>query len=143
MCDLKIAYLAGIIDADGFISAHRRKRGDAVYCSPLIGISGTSSEPHLLAQSFWGGSFFSYVPKNPSHREQFQWQAVGGRAAAAITAIRPHLLTKCRQADIALEMWRLIDCGVHRTDIRLLEMGAALSQMNLRRPPLKILAGHA
>lgn len=132
-----LAYLAGIIDADGFVSAHRRKRKGVIYCAPLIGIAGTDPEPHLLAESIWGGSLFEYRPKNPAHRVQFQWQAVGKRAATALGQIEPYLRTKRRQAAIALEMWELIAAGLHRTSPRLVEMGAQLSRMNMRNPPLK------
>lgn len=131
------AYLAGVIDSDGFISAHRHKRQGVVYCAPLIGISGTSSEPHELAQSIWGGSFFAYTPKNPAHRVQYQWQAVGVRAATAIRDIEPFLLSKTRQASIALHMWKKISEGMHRTDPWLLEIAAGLSDLNFRNPPKK------
>ena len=132
-----LAYLAGVIDSDGFISAHRKKRGDLTYTAPLIGISGTSPEPYELAYSVWGGSLFTYAPKNPQHRLQFQWQAVGVRAANAIRDIEPYLRSKSRQASIAIEMWKMIDGGVHRTDSRLFDMASQLSDLNLRNPPLK------
>lgn len=135
--ELLIAYMAGVIDADGFISAHKKRHGSKVYYGPLIGISGTSPEPHERAHALWGGSFFTYRPKNRAHRVQFQWQAVGKRAAIAIAAIRPHLLTKIAQADLALEMWRMIDAGAHRTDARLADMAHRLSAMNIRMPPRK------
>lgn len=138
--DILCAYFAGVIDSDGFISAHRRKHLDRVYCAPLIGISGTSPEPHQLAQSIWGGSFFPYTPKNPAHRVQYQWQATGKSAAIAIHDIQPYLLTKGQQATIALEMWSLISAGMHRTDLTLFAMSAELSSLNLRNPPLKVTA---
>lgn len=135
--DLSIAYLAGIIDADGFISAHRKRHRDKVYCGPLIGIAGTSPEAHLLAKETWGGSFFEYIPKNPQHRRQYQWQSVGKVAARAIHDLQPHLRIKCFQAQLAAEMWNLITAGVHRTDERLRDIADRLCAANLRNPPLK------
>lgn len=141
MTETTLAYLAGVIDSDGFISAHRKKHAGRIYCSPLIGISGTDPEPHELAKSVWGGSFFTYRPRNPRHRLQFQWQAVGVKAATAIAQIQPYLRTKRLQASIALEIWAMIESGTHRTDPRLLAMAERLSAMNLRNPPLKQMTG--
>lgn len=135
--DITFAYLAGVIDSDGFISAHRHKRQGLVYCAPLIGISGTSPEPHELAQSIWGGSFFAYTPKNPAHRVQYQWQAVGVRAAVAVRDIERFLRSKTRQASIAMQMWEMIDGGMHRTDRQLFDLAARLSDLNFRNPPKK------
>lgn len=132
---LTLAYLAGMIDADGFISAHKRNHNGRIYCGPLIGIAGTDPAPHQLAHSVWGGSLTAYTPKNPKHRLQHQWQCVGLRAATAIKDILPYLLTKRRQAEIAIEMWEMIDAGMHRTDDRLLAMATEISSMNLRKPP--------
>ena len=93
MNKLNFAYLAGIIDADGFISAHkaRKMKDERIYCAHLIGISGTNSEPHELARSLWGGSLFTYRPKNPNHQIQHMWQAVGRAAFVAMKDIRPFI----------------------------------------------------
>lgn len=106
-----LAYMAGIIDADGHISIHRRRHGEKPYYSPLIGISGTQPQPHKIAQDLWGGSFFTYRPKNPQHRLQYQWQCIGIRAATAIEAILPYLRLKEEQALVALELWEHVEFG--------------------------------
>lgn len=100
-----IPYLAGMIDADGYVTVHRSVRANRVYVAPQVGIAGTVPAPHHLAASLWGGNVNRYVPKNPTHRPQYQWTRQGGSAALVIEAIRPYLLIKRQQADLALELW--------------------------------------
>lgn len=109
-----LAYLAGVIDSDGYIRIHRTKKTSkgcsrpAVYFSALVGISGTRRQPHDLAMSVFGGAVHSYRPKNPAHREQFQWVAWGNDSVEVLKAIRPLLLIKTQQADLALELQALV-----------------------------------
>lgn len=102
--DLELAYLAGMIDADGYITVQRRLRENKVYFGVKVGIAGTRAEPHELAAELFGGSVNSYVAKNRDHRPQFQWSRFGADAAVVITLIRPHLRVKHEQARVALEM---------------------------------------
>ena len=106
-----LAYLAGMIDGDGYITIARAYRGGRFYHSPQVGIAGTRSEPHEFAASLWGGAINRYVPKNPLHRPQFQWCRCGTLAAGIIEAIRPYLLVKAEQADLALELWEHLEFG--------------------------------
>ncbi len=106
-----LAYLAGMIDGDGYITIARAYRGGRYYHTPQVGIAGTRSEPHEFAASLWGGAINRYVPKNPLHRPQFQWCRSGITAAGVIEAIRPYLLVKAEQADLALELWEHLEFG--------------------------------
>lgn len=135
--ETNLAYLAGIIDADGYVSCEKKNYKGRMYCGPIIGISGTDSEPHELAHSFWGGSLTSHRPKNVNHRLQFNWRVGGLRAATALKGLEPYLLIKKKQALLALEMWRMIEAGSNRSNPLLVELGARISSLNLRNPPLK------
>jgi hypothetical protein len=101
-----LAYIAGIIDGDGYISITRvrAKRNAAEYFGAQIGIAGTRREPHDLASSLWGGKVACYAPVNPHHRPQYQWSRVGHTAVTVITAIYPYLLIKREHAELALEL---------------------------------------
>lgn len=99
-----LAYLAGMIDGDGYISIVRSVRGGKEYFGAQIGIAGTRPEPHNLAASIWGGVVSRYKPANPKHRDQFQWSRQGAAAAEAIKAIEPFLLIKKDHAALALEL---------------------------------------
>lgn len=99
-----LAYLAGMIDGDGYISIARSTAKGKDYFAAQIGIAGTRREPHDLAASLFGGSVYCYRPANPRHRPQFQWQRMGKAAVPVIEAILPYLLIKQDHALLALEL---------------------------------------
>lgn len=108
------AYLAGVIDSDGFITIQRSRHAaypDKVYYGAQVGISGTRSEPHDLASSLFGGKVSSYTPKNPKHRVQHQWSRIGRGAVPVIEAVRPYLRIKQEQADLALCLQEHVEDG--------------------------------
>lgn len=99
-----LAYLAGMIDGDGYITITRSVRAGKEYFGAQVGIAGTRPEPHQLAASIWGGVVSRYEPANPNHRAQYQWQRMGASAVVAIQAIYPYLLIKKEHAELALEL---------------------------------------
>jgi hypothetical protein len=99
-----LAYLAGMIDGDGYISITRSIRAGKEYFGAQVGIAGTRREPHDLAASLWGGVVSCYKPANPLHRPQFQWSRVGATAVIVIEEISPYLLIKREHAALALEL---------------------------------------
>lgn len=108
------AYLAGAIDADGFITVYRKRgpqRKDGrrpVYYVAKIGLSETSSViPRLLMNQF-GGWLGMYRPKNPAHKPWHVWQATNKIAANAIRKVLPYLRLKRRQGELALRFVRLV-----------------------------------
>jgi hypothetical protein len=98
-----LAYLAGVIDSDGYITVHRSVRNGKAYYAARIGVTGTRREPHDLAASLWGGTVCLYQPKTPGHRTQFQWSRTGDPAVGPIVDVQPYLRIKQEQARIALE----------------------------------------
>lgn len=108
MRELELAYLAGVIDSDGYITVHRSMRNGKAYCAARIGIAGTRRQPHDLAASLWGGKISIYAPKNPRHRSQFQWCRTGDVAASAIKQVQPYLRVKREQARIALQVQEIV-----------------------------------
>lgn len=106
--EVTLAYLAGVIDSDGYISISQSTHESGLYFGAAVGIAGTRPQPHELAASIWGGRIHRYVPKNSRHRAQFQWSRHGDRALAIIEQIRPHLRVKREQADLAIELQELV-----------------------------------
>ena len=99
-----LAYIAGIIDGDGYISITRSIRKGVEYFGAQVGISGTRREPHDLASTLFGGRVSAYKPKNLRHRTQFQWSRVGSGAVEVIRAIEPYLLIKKEHALLAMAL---------------------------------------
>lgn len=98
------AYLAGVIDSDGYITTTRGFHSGVMYSGAKIGIAGTRREPHDLAASLFGGKVSRYEPKNPRHRAQFQWSRSGEAALAMIKVVYPYLRIKRAQADLAVTL---------------------------------------
>lgn len=106
-----LAYLAGVLDSDGYISVHGSTRRGKTYYAARVGIAGTRRQPHDLAASIWGGTVSLYLPKNPRHRGQYQWSRTGDVAAQIVAAVQPYLLVKQEQARIALEVQEFVQFG--------------------------------
>lgn len=106
-----LAYLAGVIDSDGYITVHRSARNGRAYYAARVGVAGTRRQPHDLAASLWGGTVSLYVPQNPGHRGQYQWSRTGDVAADIILQIQPYLRVKHEQARIALEVQEHVQFG--------------------------------
>lgn len=108
--ELTYAYLAGAIDADGFITIARssRSKGEKyahrpTYYNAKIGFTETSPIiPHLLKETF-GGSSYEHQPKNPEHKRWYNWQIQNVKAADALRRLLPYLRLKRRQAELVLE----------------------------------------
>lgn len=99
-----LAYLAGMIDGDGYITIARSTAKGKDYFAAQVGIAGTRREPHDLAARLFGGAVYCYRPANPRHRPQFQWQRMGKAAVPVIEAVLPYLLIKTDHALLALEL---------------------------------------
>lgn len=106
-----LAYMAGIIDSDGFISINRSTHAGRLYHGPIIGVSGTRRQPHDLAASLWGGNVYTYTPRNSQHRTQFQWSRTGRPAVQPIRDVLPFLRVKVEQAELALELAEHLEAG--------------------------------
>lgn len=101
-----LAYLAGIIDADGTIGIKRstyamRVRGDAsqpIY-SERVAVRQVEPDAVDLLHNLFGGYRGVTKPYAIRGRPLQSWQATDLRAVACITAIRPYLRIKTAQAD--------------------------------------------
>lgn len=108
---LVLAYLAGVIDSDGYITIHRSERAGRVYHAAQIGIAGNSPEPHNLAASLWGGKVGCYQPKIPTYRPQYQWSRQGRAASEIIEQLLPYLRVKAENASLALSLQQHVEDG--------------------------------
>ena len=104
----KLAYLAGLIDADGCIYLdkfrNQRKKENFHYVLRLR-IAMTDIEAIIWCKDFFGGNYRPYNFSNYStHRKiQYIWSLNGKNAVDVLEEVRPFLLVKYRQADIAQE----------------------------------------
>lgn len=106
-----LAYLAGMVDADGYITIQRSKHKDRLYHAPKLGITGTRREPHDLAASFWGGGISVTYPKNKDHKPCFLWSRTGLVAMRIIEAIEPFVRVKRAQVLLSYDLWEHLELG--------------------------------
>jgi hypothetical protein len=108
-----LAYLAGVIDSDGYITIQRTRKANKNRCAPntyyclKVGIAGTRTPPHELAVSVFGGNISEY--SNGRHRRQYQWSVTGPTARRVLEAIRPFLLVKREQAERGLAFQEMLE----------------------------------
>lgn len=101
---LVLAYLAGVIDSDGYVTIQRSTHGGSLYFGAKVGIAGTRREPHDLASSYWGGKVSRHMPRNSAHKDQYQWSRCGKAAAAILIELLPYLRIKHENACLALRL---------------------------------------
>lgn len=103
------AWAAGIVDADGCITIKRRKvKGDVYYSLFVIVAQSGDGVPPVIARlsEVYGGNVDRpyTAPKGlPNRRPRHQWYVSTARAEEFLRTIRPYLVGKADQADLALD----------------------------------------
>lgn len=113
-----LAYLAGIIDADGYVTATRSIRKGSTYYGAQIGITGSRREPHDLAAATFGGRVSAHSPgkERSHHLTQYHWQLGGSQVVPIVSALLPYLRVKRGRAQLVLDLQQQLD--VRRTAVR-------------------------
>lgn len=111
MRDIDLAYLAGIVDADGYVTATMSTHKGRLYFGAQIGITGSCREPHDLASELFGGNVTSHQPSglHSHHKRQYHWQRSGTRAVPIIRALLPHLRIKADRAHLVIDLQEKVD----------------------------------
>ncbi len=98
MLERDIAYTAGLVDGEGCITIHQRPGRN--YIELFI----TNTDPRMIGwlHERWGGAATWLYPTNPRHKPRGKWEVAARQAAAILPIIRPYLIVKAAQADLAL-----------------------------------------
>lgn len=106
-----LAYVAGILDADGFIGLTRPKRRNGkYYYQPRIRVGQDEMNAIDLLEKMFGGATHEIEDKRekPKRRNRFDWQLTGIRLVAkALESLLPYLRIKYPQAVNILEFCKL------------------------------------
>jgi hypothetical protein len=108
---VELAYLAGVVDSDGYItSAIYGKKGKTYYAAQ-VGITGTRPASHELAAEIFGGSVKGWAVKGgqPGRDVQYLWQRHGRRATPVLESLMPYLRIKRENAELALYLQGKVD----------------------------------
>jgi len=105
----QLSYLAGFIDGEGSISVGLNRTNKGVRRWYLrLSVHQLDPRPlRLLAETF-GGSVRKHGYEARRTRQIYEWAVSSKQAAVAISAIRPYLIVKADEADVALEFQEII-----------------------------------
>jgi hypothetical protein len=107
------AYLAGIIDGEGYIGMSRTggrpshpggKQGHA-YLSPFLKIGMTHLPTLQLLQATWGGNIRLHPKQQEHHKQAYLWQLSSQKAVNTLATVWPFLQTKRTQAWLIFQFW--------------------------------------
>jgi hypothetical protein len=113
--DRLYAYFAGVIDSDGFISIQKSVRTNKSsvtrqYYHPKVGFtSNNNAAVQVMLKDNFGGSIYTYKPRNPNYRAWGVWQVSDKHTRDVLVALLPFLLAKKRQAELVIEFIDLCD----------------------------------
>lgn len=103
-----IVYTAGLVDGEGSIQI--QNVGPLSLC-----VASTYRDVLVWLVEQWGGNIYNLSRKHPkclSKRQVFIWYAPAKRHLHIIEAIRPYLIIKAAEADVAIRYGHLPGVGV-------------------------------
>jgi hypothetical protein len=110
------AYLAGVIDSDGYITVSRKRSSyvkkdgtRSLYYEVRVGLGQTNEIIPDLFNSVFPGYRGSHQPKNPMHKKWFIWQAFNEKAREPLVRMLPYLRLKIVQAEACLRLLDMMD----------------------------------
>jgi hypothetical protein len=97
--DTECARLAGFFDGEGYIGVTNKTGSMAL----VLNVCGLHRASIARFQEAFGGQMWLSVRANQNARPQWVWRCYGKEAQAALTIMRPYLIGKLPQADVALQ----------------------------------------
>ena len=102
------AYFAALVDGEGsiFITSNGARKGyntDGRYKKICVAICmrADKAQPLYIGQKIWGGSLNIRKPRKSNHNEALDWRLWTDAADKFLKSIRPYILIKKKQLDIA------------------------------------------
>lgn len=112
--ELQVAYLAGVMDSDGWFTIHKHTPAgtNAVY-SPDLGINQATPECVELAYELYEGKLgkidYSNSKGRHSKKPMFTWKPHKGNMTIVLEELIPHLRIKHEKAKLLLRLKKDID----------------------------------
>ena len=110
-----IAYAAGFFDGEGSISTTIKKKirtetGKMRVISQFrIAVSQTDPRPLSILKQLWSGRIRPIKRDDKLYyKPKFTWRISGNRVVLALTEMLPYLIVKREQAELALELRKLM-----------------------------------
>ncbi len=111
-----LAYAAGVFDGEGCVLVRlNKKKGQEVAKYHQIAVSVVSTDTKLTDwfQGHFGGKISANHKENAqrNYKDAWKWGLMSRQAEAFLKCVRPYLLVKGPQADVALELQSLMGLG--------------------------------
>lgn len=102
---MSLAYLAGLFDGEGCISASCNQGQRRRYVVLAVAVGMTHPAGPTAFRDAFGGQLRIKSSCQRNERPQLVWRCKGGRIVSEVlTALRPYLQVKALEADIALAL---------------------------------------
>ena len=120
MNETEIAYIAGLFDGEGWISAKTQPRSFPLARRIQTGIKMTTPAPLAFCARIFGGRVIPH--KTPSNwKQQYEWLLFGSKADTFLRLIEPYLIVKKDKANLAIA-FRAYGRGYHPRKLELAEL---------------------
>lgn len=109
------AYLAGLLDGEGYIGLARAKRSKGVYkgsnyAYARMVIAMTSPILNIVQEEYNVGKIYPLRPsKNKKHKDRYDWHIHSNECRSLLPLVIPYLKIKQKQAELLLEYLKLAD----------------------------------
>ena len=117
---MNLAYIAGFFDGEGSVTIQRQKyrskNRSGVQLFLYIKISNTDKSILETMRAFFGAGHVcsNGLPKK-NQRKSWQWQASASSALLVLKKLRPSIILKARQFDLAVQFQGRLNSYKHRS----------------------------
>lgn len=98
------AYVAGVLDSDGWFSIKMSKGKKSPVFQIRMGVSNTNIELILFFKQNFGGTFRERKRKETNWKNEFIWELGNLKAYELIKRVKEHLIIKKQQAEICIKL---------------------------------------
>lgn len=102
--ETELAYAAGVIDSDGWIGISKNARPSGTYrYTTHISVVNTSMALMNWLEERFGGNIINQPRVSENHKTTYYWRSSDDSAMEVLRQVRPYLVIKTMQADIAIK----------------------------------------
>lgn len=108
---LDIKYVAGLFDGEGWVRISTWQKPSSIHVRYSVhgGINMCHRPIIESLHAQFGGHFYVQPRPNPKHRTLYAWVFASKQGRGVLRLMRPHLVVKAAEVDLALELQDSID----------------------------------
>jgi hypothetical protein len=116
---MNLSYIAGFFDGEGSVTIQKQKyksrNRNGLQLFLYIKISNIDKDILEKIRAFFGtGYVCSNGRPKKNQRKSWQWQASATNALLVLKKLRPFMILKTRQVDLAIQFQERLNCHKHR-----------------------------